>query len=359
VPACCLKKIVKENKKMFQRPDYTILDHLTEICEVVDFNLCYLYVNDAAAEREHISKDKLIGHTVPEVHPDIESTQLFLHLKECLEKRRSVEFEDKSSHPDSTITRWEIRIDPIAEGAFIHSTGLSADKTKVKIKKQMVRAGITNRHLRRPIDPWPAYNSLSKDQSKDLQIEGWLDALDSRTRETTEHIFRVADATVTLAKMTGVHESEIVQIRRGALLHDIGKIGIPDTILLKSDKLTSEEWEIVRKHPIYAYELFYPIEYLRNCLSIPYSHHEKWDGTGYPLGLKGEQIPLPARLFAIVDVWDTLSCDRVYAKAWPQEKITNYIKQQSSRHFDPEVVELFFHAQEQLTDLVRDTASVD
>ena len=184
-----------------------------------------------------------------------------------------------------------------------------------------------------------------------MQIEGWLDALDSRTRETTEHIFRVADATVALAEMAGVPENEIVQVRYGALLHDIGKIGVPDTILLKSDKLTSEEWEIIRRHPIYAYDLFYPIDYLRDCLSIPYSHHEKWDGTGYPEGLKGEQIPLPARLFAIVDVWDTLSFDRVYGKAWQPEKITEYIQQQSGFQFDPEVVDLFFHAQKQMTRL--------
>jgi HD-GYP domain-containing protein (c-di-GMP phosphodiesterase class II) len=182
----------------------------------------------------------------------------------------------------------------------------------------------------------------------DLQLDGWLDALDLRTRETREHIFRVTNATISLARMAGVPEKEIVHIRNGALLHDIGNIGIPDAILLKADKLTTEEREIVRKHPVYAHDLFYPIEYLKNCLSIPYSHHEKWDGTGYPLGLKGEQIPLAARLFAIVDVWDRLSCDRVYGRAWPQEKVTKYILQQSGCHFDPGVVDMFFHAQREL-----------
>lgn len=331
---------------MFQGPDYTILDHLNEICEVVDFNLCYLYVNDAAAEREHTSKDKLIGHNVLELHPNIESTLLFLHLKECLEQRKSVEFEEKSSYPDSAITRWKIKIDPIAEGAFIHSTALSEHKTKVKIKKQP--ASTPSGYLWQTSDTKSGYSSVSWDQAKDLQMEGWLDALDFRTRETTEHIFRVADATVALAKMAEVPESEIVHIRHGALLHDIGKIGIPDEILLKPDKLTDEEWELVRKHPIYAYDLVYPIEYLRDCLSIPYSHHEKWDGTGYPLGLKGDQIPLSARLFAIVDVWDTLSFDRIYGKAWAPEKIMEYIQQQSGCHFDPDVVDLFFQAQKKL-----------
>ena len=332
---------------MFQRPDYTILDHLREICEVVGYNLCYLYVNNAAAEREHLSRDKLIGHKVFEVHPDIESTRLFRHLQECLEKRKSVEFDDKLPHLDSAGTKWKIKIDPVREGVLLHATRLSADRTKVKIKRPTVRTGLNNAHLRRPIDPWPAFNSLRMDQAEDLQIEGWLEALDSRTRESAEHIYGVTDGTVALAIMAGIPESELVQVRRGALLHDIGKIGIPDAILLKSDKLTTEEWQIIRKHPIYAYELFYPIEYLRSCLAIPYSHHERWDGTGYPLGLKGEQIPLSARLFAIMDVWDRLSCDRVYGKAWPREKVMEYIQGQSGFHFDPRVVDLFIsYAQE-------------
>jgi HD-GYP domain-containing protein (c-di-GMP phosphodiesterase class II) len=288
---------------------------------------------------------------VLELHPDIESTLLFRHLKDCLEKRKSVEFEDKLSYLDSAMKRWKIKIDPIREGALIHSTGLSATRTKVKVRKPTLRAGLTTGHRQYPIEPGPAYKRVSKDQSNDLQIEGWLDALDLRTRESLEHIHSVADATVTLAQIAGLGESEIAQIRNGALLHDIGKIGIPDQILLKSDKLTAKEWELVRKHPVYAHDLFYPIEHLRECLSIPYSHHEKWDGTGYPLGLKGEEIPLPARLFAVIEVWDRLSCDRVYGTAWPQEKITQYIQEQSGFHFDPGVVDLFFHAQKQLTSL--------
>jgi response regulator RpfG family c-di-GMP phosphodiesterase len=194
--------------------------------------------------------------------------------------------------------------------------------------------------------------SLARDPSRDMQIEGWLDFLDVRTRETTDHIFRVAERTAALARMAGLEESEIVQIRYGALLHDIGKIGIPDAILLKEGRLTAEELDIVRRHPGYAHDLLYPVEHLRDCLSIPYSHHEKWDGTGYPQGLKGDEIPLAARLFAIVEVWDVLSCDRGYGKAWPQEKIAQHIQEQSGRHFDPQVVDLFFHAQKQPASLV-------
>ncbi|HEU0297010.1 MAG TPA: HD-GYP domain-containing protein [Anaerolineales bacterium] len=202
-------------------------------------------------------------------------------------------------------------------------------------------------HLEEP----PVYDRDIHEQSTDWEIEGWLDSLDVRTRETREHILRVAEATVELAKMAGIPEHEIVCIRRGALLHDIGKIGVPDRILVKPDKLTDDEWEEIRKHPLYAYDLFYPVDYLKSSLSIPYSHHEKWDGTGYPQGLKREQIPLAARLFAVVDVWDTLSFDQVYRKAWPREKITAYIKQQSGAHFDPAVVDLFFRAKMDLARL--------
>jgi HD-GYP domain-containing protein (c-di-GMP phosphodiesterase class II) len=327
---------------MFQRHDYTLLDRLTEICEVVDFNLRYLYVNEAAAKREQHTSDQMIGRTMLELHPGIESTRLFRHLRKCLQECKPVEFEDDITYPDSATNRWKIKIDPVTEGAFLHSTAISPDRTKVKLRKQTAHPILAGGRLPVLTTTWTASHGAGTELAEDLQIEGWLEALDSRTRESTEHIIRVAEATVALARMAELPESEIIQIRRGALLHDIGKIGIPDAILLKAGRLTTEEWQVVRKHPLYAYDLFYPIEYLRNCLSIPYAHHEKWDGSGYPRGLKGKQIPLPARLFAVVDVWDVLSCDRVYGKAWPQEKIAEYIQGQSERHFDPEVVDLFF-----------------
>jgi HD-GYP domain-containing protein (c-di-GMP phosphodiesterase class II) len=332
---------------MLQRPDYSILDPLTEICEVVGYNLCYLYVNDAAMEWEDTYKDQLIGRPVLEFHPEIESTHFFRHLQECLVERKSIEFEDELFPSGSAGTKWKIRIDPVREGVLIHAVRLSPARTKVRVSRPAASAGITGNPARQPMNPWPAYKSPAGDPARDLQIEGWLDELDVRTHETNEHIHHVAEGTVALAKMAGLSESEIVQVRRGALLHDIGKIGVPEAILMKPGRLTAEEWQVVRKHPVFAYELFYPIEYLRDCLAIPYSHHEKWDGTGYPLGLKGEQIPLPARLFAVVEVWDKLSCDRVHGHAWPQEKITQYIQEQSGSHFDPQVVDLFFQSQKQ------------
>lgn len=175
----------------------------------------------------------------------------------------------------------------------------------------------------------------------DATIEGWSKALDLRDKETEGHTKRVTEMSIWLARAIGVDEEKILHIKRGGLLHDIGKMGVPDSILLKPDKLTKEEWEIMRKHPVFAYEMLSPITYLRPALDIPYCHHEKWDGTGYPRNLKGEEIPLSARIFAVVDVWDALTSDRPYRLAWTKERAFNYVKEQSGKHFDPQVVSAF------------------
>lgn len=175
----------------------------------------------------------------------------------------------------------------------------------------------------------------------DTTIEGWSHALDLRDKETEGHTLRVTQMTLKLARIAGLSSAELVHIRRGALLHDIGKMGIPDNILLKPDKLTMEEWGIMKKHPDYAYELLLPITYLHPALDIPYCHHEKWDGSGYPRGLHGEQIPLSARLFAIVDVWDALRSDRPYRQAWGEEQVLEHIHSLNNTHFDPKAVEIF------------------
>ena len=175
----------------------------------------------------------------------------------------------------------------------------------------------------------------------DATIEGWSRALDLRDKETEGHTQRVATLTVKLAQQMGIPEVELIHIRRGALLHDIGKMGIPDSILLKPDKLTLQEWDRMRQHTIYAYEMLHPIIYLRPALDIPRYHHEKWDGTGYPYKLTGEDIPLPSRIFAVVDVWDAVTSDRPYRSAWSKEKALEYIKSESGKHFDPAVVEAF------------------
>ncbi len=179
-------------------------------------------------------------------------------------------------------------------------------------------------------------------QAYDTTIEGWSRALDLRDKETEGHSQRVTGMTVKIVQAwENMGNDELRYVRWGALLHDIGKMGIPDSILLKPGPLTEEESKIIQRHPMYAYNLLYPITFLRPALDIPYCHHEKWDGTGYSRGLKGDQIPLSARIFAVIDVWDALCSDRPYRPAWTEDKIRAYILEQKGKHFDPKVVDVF------------------
>jgi putative nucleotidyltransferase with HDIG domain len=178
-------------------------------------------------------------------------------------------------------------------------------------------------------------------QAYDTTLAGWAKALELRDRETEGHTQRVAKLTLELARKLGMSEEELTHVYRGAILHDIGKMGVPDSILSKPGSLNDTEWEIMRRHPTYAYEMLKPIEYLRPALDIPYCHHEKWDGSGYPRGLKGEEIPPTARIFAVVDVWDALTSTRPYREAWGDERTLNYIRAEKGSHFDPQVVENF------------------
>jgi len=184
-------------------------------------------------------------------------------------------------------------------------------------------------------------SNLDLIESYDTTLVGWVKALDMRDQETEGHTQRVTQMTVTLARRMGVREIDLEHIRRGALLHDIGKMAIPDSVLRKPGPLTVEEWVAMRRHPVYAMEWLAPIAYLRLALEIPYCHHEKWDGTGYPRALKGEQIPRAARIFAAVDVWDALTSNRPYRPAWPAFKAAAYVQEQRGQHFDPDVVDAF------------------
>jgi putative nucleotidyltransferase with HDIG domain len=184
-------------------------------------------------------------------------------------------------------------------------------------------------------------------QAKELQqaynstLEGWALALELRDKETQGHSVRIANLTLKLARRMGIPETEMEKIRRGALLHDIGKLGVPDTILLKHGTLTADEWTTMQKHPTYAFEMLSQIKYFKDSIDIPYYHHEWWDGSGYPQGLEGEQIPLSARIFSIVDVWDALTSDRPYRDAWKKNEALAHIINQAGTHFDPEVVNEF------------------
>jgi putative nucleotidyltransferase with HDIG domain len=172
-------------------------------------------------------------------------------------------------------------------------------------------------------------------------LEGWAKALELKDRETERHSKQVVNYTLEVARKLGLSEEEISHILRGALLHDIGKMAIPDHILHKPGKLTDEEWEIMMQHPVYAYNFLSKIDYLRPALDIPRYHHERWDGTGYPFGLVGDEIPLSARIFSVVDVWDALNSDRPYRKAWSAEKTTAYLQEQAGKLFDPDIVLIF------------------
>jgi putative two-component system response regulator len=172
-------------------------------------------------------------------------------------------------------------------------------------------------------------------------LEGWSRALDLRDKETEGHTQRVTALTLHLAAAAGIPEVERIHVRRGALLHDIGKMGIPDGILLKPGPLTPEEWVVMRQHPSYARALLEPIAYLRPALPIPYGHHERWDGTGYPEKLSGTAIPLEARLFAVVDIWDAVTSDRPYRAAWPATKARAHLSSLAGSHLDPEAVAAF------------------
>ncbi|TLN20069.1 HD domain-containing protein, partial [bacterium] len=181
----------------------------------------------------------------------------------------------------------------------------------------------------------------------DRTLEGWSKALELRDKETEGHTVRVTKMAVELARQLGIRDEDLVQIQRGALLHDIGKMGVPDEILLKPGKLSDEEWVIMRKHPQFAYELLAPIEYLQPALDIPYAHHERWDGKGYPCGLQAAQIPIAARIFAVIDVWDALRSERPYKRALSFAESYAIIQSESGSHFDPHVVQVF------LADVVR------
>jgi len=175
----------------------------------------------------------------------------------------------------------------------------------------------------------------------DETIEGWSNALDLRDEETEGHSRRVSEMTVAVAKSMGFTPDNLIDVRRGALLHDIGKMGVPDAILLKPGPLDEAEWKMMREHPGYAKKMLENIEFLGPALDIPYCHHERWDGSGYPRGLAGEQIPLSARIFAIVDVWDALSNDRPYRQAWSLDRVREKLVTESGKHFDPNVVAAF------------------
>ncbi len=218
------------------------------------------------------------------------------------------------------------------------------DDKEVQLRKFKDELKVKENELSQLQNSW-----LSKQQNIEWEInsgvtitlEGWANSIERRSQESDGHTHRVMELTIELAKRLGISDDQVVHIRRGAILHDIGKMGVPESILLKQSKLNEEEWQIMRSHPKYAFDLLSPIDYLRPALEIPYCHHEKWDGTGFPRGIKGEEIPLAARIFAVVDVWEALRADRPYRSSWSIPQTLKYITENSERHFDPKVAKAF------------------
>lgn len=227
---------------------------------------------------------------------------------------------------------------------IFHRTSLSPDQEWLDVMETLAgQAAIA-------IDNAELFKNLQQSNQEllmayEFTLEGWAKALELRDAETEGHTQRVTDLTVRLARAMGMSEEELVHVRRGTRLHDIGKMGIPDSILLKPGPLSEAEWQIMRQHPVYAYQLLAPIPFLRPAMDIPYGHHERWDGSGYPQSLKGEQIPLAARIFAVVDVWDALGSQRPYREAWPEAEVYAYLEEQAGKQFDPEVVKAFLELQ--------------
>ncbi len=232
----------------------------------------------------------------------------------------------------------------IAKGETIGSILVGSTRVLTENELQLMRTIgdlVANAIHRSDLYEQTSVQARDLKQAYDATLEGWAHALELRDKETQGHSLRITNMTLELAKRLGIEDDSLENIRRGALLHDIGKMGVPDTILLKPGRLTEDEWAIMQKHPTYAYEMLSELPYFREALDIPYCHHEWWDGTGYPRGLKGTDIPLSARIFAIVDAWDALVSDRPYRKAWVKQSALKHIIDQSGTHFDQEVVNCF------------------
>lgn len=310
-----------------------------------------LQLDTATQSLDYLATRGFYNQTVRTAHPDINNS----YAGRAVIERHLIRVDDLSAQPDH---------ESIA--ALLASENFVSYYAVPLISKGVVR-GVLEVFHRSPLLPYPEwvefletlagqtaiavdnitlFENLQKSNFElahayDATIEGWSNALDLRDRETEGHTLRVTHMALRLAHQMGIDNEKLIHMRRGGLLHDIGKLGVPDHVLLKEGPLTDEEWEVMRQHPQFAYNWLAPIPYLREAIDIPYCHHEKWDGSGYPRGLSGESIPLSARIFAVADVWDALTNDRSYRHRWPKEKVIEYIRTNSGVHFDPQVVEAF------------------
>jgi PAS domain S-box-containing protein/putative nucleotidyltransferase with HDIG domain len=287
----------------------------------------FIYISPACENILGYKPEELVGNEFTGlIHPDdLPAITRLLSEYDGIQKTTTVSY--RARHKNSHYIWLETSARPILDrkdGSAVEIQATSRDITERKNAEKELQ----NAHV-------------NLQEAYERTIEGWVRALDLRDRETEGHTQRVTELTLKVARELGFSDDDLVHIRRGALLHDMGKMAIPDEILQKPGPLNEAEWEKMRRHPLYAYEMLSPITYLHRALDIPFSHHERWDGSGYPRGLKGKEIPLTARLFAIVDVWDALSTDRPYRKRLPRPEVIKYIQEKSGVLFDPELVTVF------------------
>lgn len=286
----------------------------------------FLYVSPACRRILGYEPEELIGNPVaPLVHPE-DAKQLAALLSTPEWKDITVTVDYRARHKNGEYIWIETTARPFYDELS---------------ERQEFQASSRNITERKEAEEKLQHAHASLQDAYDRTIEGWVRALDLRDRETEGHTQRVTNMTEKLARGLGYTDEEIVHIRRGALLHDMGKMGIPDEILQKAGPLTDDEWVIMRRHPEMAFQMLSKIHYLKEAITIPYYHHERWDGSGYPHKLKGVEIPLQARMFAVVDVWDALTSDRPYRKKMPQNEVIEYLQKEAGRLFDPQVVEKF------------------
>jgi len=317
-----MQKALAEREAQFR----LLAENSSDMISRHDVNGNFLYVSPASQSLLGYDPGELIGQPVlPFVHPDDSKLILELFASSRLDDPTAA-IPYRARHKDGVYIWLETTARVIYDKEK-NVTEIQASSRDITERKES-QVALQRAH----IDLQEAY---------DKTIEGWVLALDLRDRETEGHTQRVTEMTVRLARQLGCTEEEIIHIRRGALLHDMGKMGIPDEILQKPGPLTDEEWKVMRKHPLYAYQMLSPISYLNQALIIPYYHHERWDGSGYPHGLKAEEIPLFARFFSVVDVWDALSSDRPYRKRMHPKDVIDYLKKESGRLFDPHIIEKF------------------
>jgi PAS domain S-box-containing protein len=305
-----------------------LAENSTDLISRLDSNGKYLYASPASITLLGYEPSEIIGHDVAEyIHPDDDPEAKLVYARILHQPTANITYTCRVRRKNGQYIWLESTLRNVFEETESGSVEIQVSSRDITQRKKG------------ELDLQNAHRAL--EEAYEATLNGWSRALELRDRETEGHSRRVMEMTLRLASAVGIPQEDLSHIHWGVLLHDIGKLGVLDEILRKPGPLTDAEWVEMRRHPVYAYDMLKPINYLRSALDIPYCHHEKWDGTGYPRHLKGEEIPLAARVFAIVDVWDALSHDRPYRKALPKEEVVAYVRENSGKHFDPRLVDVF------------------